>query len=141
MRAGVVAILAAIAFVLASSASVASAGVFPDLPGLEGAERLTHAKKAPATTAESGTTTHDATATGRVPAPDSTAATAKRGPSPDGAAKLIGDLPAGGVLPAMGAANASAGRPGADSAAALALIVVVLFTRFLYRLNTVGRSA
>ena len=145
MRAGVVALLAAIALAFAPSVSAkgsaqGSAGIFPDLPGLKGAERLTHASRPPTDAAEAKATKHAVTTTGRVPAPDSTSIS-KRGASNNVGAKLIRDLPGGGVLPSLDAAPASSGRPSADGPAALALVVVVLFTRFLYRLNSVSRSA
>jgi hypothetical protein len=138
MRSGVVAVLVGVVLALGSSASAKSQGVFPDLPGLGGAERLTHATTpaVPATTA----TSHHVTKTDRVPALQSSAVSK----DPVAAGKsFIRTLPGTGQLPVFGTGTkpVAAGRESADGLAALALVVVVLFTRFLVRLNSFGRHA
>ena len=139
MRAGVVAVLIGAALALAPAASAKDAG-FLDLPGIGSVERLTDVK-APAV---SGTTTSQrVTAADRVPAPDPTttevaeATTATVSPVD---AAMIRNLPGGNQLPVLGANAASAHRGSDGMLLALALAVVVLFTRFLFRLNTLGRT-
>jgi hypothetical protein len=140
MRAGVVAVLIGAALAFAPAASAKDAG-FLDLPGFGSVERLTDAK-APAV---SGTTTSQhVTATDRVPAPDAAkaadvkASTASVTPVDTA---MIRSLPGGNHIPVLGI-DAAASRRGNDGVlVAFALVIVVLFTRFLFRLNTLGRTA
>ena len=140
MRAGVVAVLIGAALAFAPAASAKDAG-FLDLPGFGSVERLTDAK-APAL---SGTTTsRHVTATDRVPAPEAAkaadvkASTASVTPADTA---LIRSLPGGSHIPVLGV-DAAASRRGSDGMlVALALVILVLFTRFLFRLNTLGRTA
>jgi len=140
MRAGVVAVLIGAALAFAPAASAKDAG-FLDLPGFGSVERLTDAK-APAV---SGTTTSQhVTATDRVPAPaaakaaDVKASTASVTPVDTA---MIRSLPGGNHIPVLGI-DAAASRRGNDGVlVAFALVIVVLFTRFLFRLNTLGRTA
>lgn len=137
MRAGVVAVLIAVGVAIAPSAS---AGVFPDLPGLDAAERLT-GSSAPAAPKGDDTTVSNVTTSERVPTPTSASVAEKVTTSDD---KLfIRNLPGGEGIPVLGdqAEPASSDRGTVAGLAALALLVVVLYTRFLVRLNTFGRRA
>lgn len=130
MRAGLLVCLVAIVM---AAGRVASAGTFPDLPGMEMAERVATGEEsapegAPLTSAAKSETD-------RVPAPDSRQVV-EEASTPDQTAIVL-ELPGGGSIPLIGeAARSSTGAPVAPLAA-LALAVVVLFTRFLYRLNHV----
>jgi hypothetical protein len=146
MRAGVVAVLVGAVLALAPAAS-AKEGPFLDLPGIGAVERLTDAKAAPTVSdgVSGTTTTQRITETDRMPAPDPTkaasaadAADAAVTPADDTA--MIRSLPGGNHLPVLGV-DAAASRGNAGMLFALALMVVVLFTRFLFRLNTLGRPA
>lgn len=137
MRAAVCALVIGVACALAPSAS---AGVFPDLPGLDAAERLT-GSTAPAAP-QSKTSVSNVTPSDRVSAPDSSSV-ATKGATPDD--KLfIRTLPGGGGIPVLGDGLESTSSSGGGTVlglAALALLVVVLWTRFLVRLNSLGRTA
>jgi hypothetical protein len=138
MRAGVVAVLVGAVLAFAPVASAKDAG-FLDLPGIGSIERLTGAS-APAV---SGTTSSQpVTAADRVPAPDPTSevAEAESATMAPADAAMIRNLPGGNQLPAVGA-NAASHRGSDGMLLALALAVVVLFTRFLFRLNTLGPTA
>ena len=139
MRAGVVAVLVGVALAFAPAASAKDAG-FLDLPGIGTVERLTDAK-APA--AVSGTTTPQRiTAADRVPAPDSTkVANLKTATVTPADTAMIRSLPGGNHLPVIGVDAAAANRGSDGMLFALALMFCTLFTRFLFRLNTLGRAA
>jgi hypothetical protein len=139
MRAGVVAVFIGVVLAFAPSATAKDAGTFPDLPGFGAVERLTDAKAPAAVSGTGATTSQHVTATDRVPAPDSTKAVKAAVTTDD--KELIRSLPGGRHIPVIGV-DAAAARRGSDGIVlALALMVVVLFTRFLFRLNTLGRSA
>jgi hypothetical protein len=145
MRSGVVAVLIGAALALAPAAS-AEEGPFLDLPGIGAVERLTDANAAPTVSdgVSGTTTTQRITETDRVPAPDPTRA-ASAADTADAAVTsadtaMIRNLPGGNHLPVLGV-DAAAGRGSAGMLFALALMIVVLFTRFLFRLNTLGRPA
>jgi hypothetical protein len=134
MRAGVVAVLIGVVLAFAPSASAKDANGFLDLPGFGSVERLTGAK-APA--AVTGTTTSQRVTTAdRVPAPASTQDVNAAVTPSDKA--TIRSLPGANHLPVIGV-DAAAARRGSDGMlVALALMIVVLFSRFLFRLNTLG---
>ena len=136
MRAAVCVFAIGVACALAPSAS---AGVFPDLPGLDAAERMT-GSTAPAGP-QSETSVSNITRADRVSAPDSKSVVGKATTSDD---KLfIRNLPGGEGIPVLGDEVDSTSSSGGTVAglAALALLVVVLWTRFLVRLNALGRTA
>jgi hypothetical protein len=129
MRAALTALLIGVVFALAPSAS---AGFFPELPGMEMAEKAASGQ----TPTASKSVSSNATVTDdRVPAP----ASVQREPAvaglPDTSA--LGGLPGGRFLSKMTAAAASKRGAGDGVMALLTVLVVVLFTRFLYRLNDV----
>jgi hypothetical protein len=138
MRAGVVAVLAAVVCVFGATGASAKEGVFPDLPGLGALERLTDAQ-APSVAPGTTTTSHRVGNDDRVPAPAVQKAVAADVTAADTA--MIRSLPGAKHLPVLGV-DAAASQRGSDGMLlALALAVVVLFTRFLFRLNTLGRPA
>jgi hypothetical protein len=141
MRAGVVAVFVGLVLMFGATSASAKDGALSDLPGLGALERLTGAN-APSVT--SGTTsTHRVTAADRVPAPASpTTADAKAdSPADVEGAEVIRGLPGGSHLPVLGV-DAAASQRGSDGMLlALALGICVLFTRFLFRLNTLGHRA
>ena len=138
MRTVLVAFVGAVVLALAPSALASSSPTFPDLPGMGGVARLTHAKTPEASASTSGTAAvHNLTKTDRVPAPK--VATVAKSSEPAGA-DVIRKLPGGRMLPVLGSHDASATRGSDGILAALALVVVVLFTRFLVRLNTLGST-
>ena len=127
---------------LAPAAAAKDAG-FPDLPGMSSVQRLTDTKGA--ATEVSGTAS--SATTQNITKPDRTATaasasdvkSAKTADVPDQNA-VIRNLPAGGILPVLGAEPASS-RGSDGMLLAFAAMVVVCFTRFLFRLNTLGRPA
>lgn len=136
MRAAVCAFVIGVVCALAPSAS---AGVFPDLPGLDAAERLT-GSTAPAAP-QSRTSVSNVTTADRVPTPDPSSVVSKATTSDD---KLfIRNLPGGAGVPVLGDEAESTSSSGGTlvGLGALALLVVVLWTRFLVRLNSLGRPA
>ena len=139
MRAGVVAVFVGLVLAFGASSASAKEAVFPDLPGLGALERLTEAK---APSVASGTSTsHRVTEADRVPAPATSDVKDAAGGATAADTALIRSLPGGNHLPVLGVDPAAA-RPGSDGVLlALALGICVLFTRFLFRLNTLGRSA
>jgi hypothetical protein len=130
--------LALVIGVACAFAPSASAGVFPDLPGMDAAERLTDSEAPSAPRAN--TTVSNITKSDRVPTPDSSSVVQKATTSDD--RLFIRNLPGGGGIPELGdeAGTASSSKGTALGLGALALLVVVLFTRFLVRLNTFGQQ-
>jgi hypothetical protein len=124
-----------IAMLLAFGPS-ASAGVFPDLPGLTTAENATEADAA-----SSGTTSSSSDVSvqdDRVSAPDSDqiVSTVVNDVEKD-KVSIVARLPGGASLPIIReAAPVSSGTHALAVQALLALFVVVLYTRFLVRLNS-----
>jgi hypothetical protein len=139
MRAGVVAVLVGLVLAFGATGASAKDAGLPDLPGFGALEQLTSAD-APAATSKT-TTTHRVTAADRVPAPASTSDVKTKASSAVEGADVIQGLPGGRILPVLGIDPAASQRGGDGMLLAFALAVVVLFTRFLYRLNTLGRSA
>lgn len=126
----------------APAASAKDAG-FPDLPGMSSVQRLTDTKGAATEVSgtASGATSRRLTDTDRAAttAVASDVRSAKGADVPDRNA-VIRNLPGGGILPVLGAEPASSS--GSDGMLlAFAAMVVVGFTRFLFRLNTLGRPA
>jgi hypothetical protein len=130
MRAALVAVVVGVVLAFAPSAS---AGVFPDLPGMDGVERLTDVEKP--SSSKASTVTQNVTKSARVPDSDQKSSQPTAASVTD--TKFIHSLPGGKGLPVLGDAAASP-RESATDVAALALVVCVLFTRFLFRLNRVA---
>jgi hypothetical protein len=116
--------LGVVAIVLAVGPS-SRAGVFPDLPGMEAVDHFTEGEKA-ATSAK---------------APASTEAVRRPAPNAGTESTVFPDLPGDGAIPVVreSAETASAHDRSTMPLALLAFGVVVLFTRFLVRLNSFGR--
>jgi hypothetical protein len=141
MRTAVVVALTAIVLALAPSSS---AGVFPDLPGADMLEESI-ADQSPA----SATTSGDAPepSDDRVPAPDPSSVT----PDPSAVTKeaagaeeieVVTSLPGGGGLPILKDFGRTAQQSGSTAPLVIfAGLVVLAFTRFLFRLNELGRRA
>lgn len=138
MRAGVVAVFIGAILAVAPAATAADGG-FLDLPGIGALERLTDTEPSAGLSGTEATTRQITDPSGRAPAPDvSTKTPAAVTPAET---EPIRGLPGGRHLPVLGVDAASANHGGDGMALALGLAVVVLFTRFLYRLNALGRSA
>lgn len=139
MRAGL--LITVVAAVVFGTASVGSASVFPDLPGMNAVEKVTAGKGPLASSSTSSGGGTSSSKTDRVPAPDSkkttSALSASIAPSQ---LKTITDLPGGGMLPLSGQTTSN-GNGFPVTLALLAVAVTVLFTRFLVRLNTLGPKA
>lgn len=132
MRAGLV--VAFVAVALAFGPSV-SAGVFPDLPGVDMLEEAT-GNNAPQVASTSGSAPQPQD---RVPAPDPTspdpAETVSSAATPE-QIQVITSMPGGSRLPILKDAAGAASRESSDAPLVLLVVaVVVLFTRFLVRLN------
>ena len=141
MRAALVAVFVGVVVMLAPAASAKDAAPgFLDLPGIGALERMTDTKAPTSVSGTSGTTSQKvAKADGPAVAADWTD-TATGAVTPDETG-LIRSLPGGRHLPVIGVDAAASRRGGDGMVLALALVVIVLFTRFLFRLNTLGRTA
>ena len=131
MRAAVVvAVVTGVLFIGPAS----SAGVFPDLPGSDMLEETTGAE-AP----ESASTSSNAPAAeDRVPAPEPSVVT--REAVEEEQVKLVTSLPGAGNLPILKDVAESSHRRSSDAPLfLLAALFVVAYTRFLVRLNELGR--
>lgn len=130
-------LVAGVVAVLLSFTSSASAGVFPDLPGLTTAEKATETRAAQSneTSSSSDVSAQD----DRVSAPDSTqiVSTAVSEVDKD-QVTIVARMPGGGGLPIIrDVAPVAAASRALAVQALLALFVVVLYTRFLFRLNSI----
>jgi hypothetical protein len=139
MRVGLVVLLVSVAM---GFGQAASAGAFPDLPGMEMAESVAGGASAPTDDATSATTS--TTDDERVPAPDPTFEASNdstkvvdEATSPDQIV-VVAELPGGSSIPLIKELSpASNNGAGTAQLAMLALAICVLFTRFLFRLNDV----
>ena len=139
MRAGVVAVVVGLVLAFGASSASAKEGVFPDLPGLGALERLTEAKAPSVASGTSGS--HGITKAERVPAPSTSTVKDDAGAATAADTAMIRSLPGANHLPVLGVDTAAAHRGSDGMLLALALGICVLFTRFLFRLNTLGRPA
>ena len=132
MRPGLVVALIAVVLALGPSSS---AGVFPDLPGADMLEESI-ADKAPDSATTSGNATEPSD--DRVPAPDPSAVTKEAAGAQD--VKTVTSLPGGGGLPILKDMGRTAERNSSTAPLViLAALTVLAFTRFLFRLNDLGR--
>jgi hypothetical protein len=121
----------------------AAAQVFPDLPGMSAAEGLAEVPEAPEAPEEGDDATEDEGAVQEEAAVVVSAGDTEEDASAEDAtlADSINELPGMGILPisldSSEAAQAGGSLASAAPLALLALAVVVLFTRFLVRLNSV----
>ena len=130
MRAAVVVALVTGALFIGPSSS---AGVFPDLPGADMLEEATAAEAAgSASTSSNAPAPQD-----RVPAPDPTTTT--REAAGTSQIEVVTSLPGAGHLPVLKDVAETSDRAASDVPLyVLAALFVLAFTRFLYRLNTLG---
>lgn len=118
--------------------SAASAGTFPDLPGMELAESVASGE----TSVEDGASRVEARSAAdgdRVPAPDPGLNSRKvvdEATTPDQTAVVV-ELPGGAAIPLVGEAARASNGSEVALLAGFALVVCVLFTRFLVRLNSI----
>jgi hypothetical protein len=138
MRAGLIVALVAVALSFGPSSS---AGVFPDLPGADMLEEAIVGREV--ADQQTGHAPAPDTSDDRVPAPDPSADAEEvtAAAADEGQLEIVTALPGGGGLPII--KDVAPTAQGADVAplAVLAALVVLAFTRFLYRLNEIGRRA
>lgn len=130
MRLAVVATLVVAALFVGGSSS---AGVFPDLPGVDMLEEATAGQAAKATTSSNAPPSQE-----RVPTPDSSAVT--RSAAAPEQIEIVTALPGAGNLPILKdvAPTTDRNEPVAPLVL-LAALFVLGFSRFLFRLNELGR--
>lgn len=139
MRASLVVAMVAVVMLLGPSGS---AGFFPDLPGSRILEESITGRE------PSGAASSNAPAPrpsdDRVPAPDTSdaAETVTRSAADPDHLKMVTEMPGGGGLPILkDVTGASSDASSVAPLIALAALVVFAMTRFLYRLNELGRRA
>lgn len=136
-----VAVMVASVVVSLGLAPMASAGVFPDLPGFGVLGETTSEEASSGLTDGKTSVSAPAASDARAPAPSSKtdpAKLAKDAVSEDELA-VVTSLPGGSGLPIIGDVAAAASRNSLPVLATLAAFFVIVYTRFLYRLNELGR--